>query len=65
MFGRSHGLRFHVFSTEHSQDFCQVLSIGVGDVFESLQCITTHERVEIVYLVFFSQLVVDFQTRLE
>ena len=36
-----------------------------GDFFERLECITTHERVEVVYLVFSSELIVDFWTRWE
>ena len=51
---------FHVFPTEHSQDFCQILSVRAADVFERLQRVTTHERVEIVYFVFFCELIVDF-----
>ena len=31
-----HWLRFHVFPTEHNQDFSQILSVGAGDVFEGL-----------------------------
>ena len=54
-----------MFSTEHSQNFSQILSIGAGDVFECLSCIAVHERVEVVYFVFFCQLIVDFQTCLE
>ena len=46
MFCRSHCLGFHVFPTEHSQDFCQILSVQAVDVFERLQRITTHESVE-------------------
>ena len=60
VFWRSHWLGFHVFSTEHSQDFCQILSVPAADVFERLQRITTHERVEVVQIVFFCELIVDF-----
>ena len=56
---------FHIFSTEHSLNFSQILSAGAGDVFECLQRITAHERVEVVYFVFFCQLIVKFQTCLE
>ena len=43
---------FTLFLKERSQDFSQIHSIGAGDVFEGLQCITAHERVEVVYFVF-------------
>ena len=65
MFFCNHWLEFYLFSTEHSQDLCQILCAGAADVFEHLQVTTSHERVEIVYSVFFPGLVVNFQTFLE
>ena len=55
-------MRCHVFPTEHSQNFSQILSVQTGDVSKSLLPITTHKRVEVVYFVFFRELIVDFQT---
>ena len=60
VFHRSHWLGFHVISTKHSQNLCQILSIRAADGFERLHRITTHERMEIVYFVFFCELIVDF-----
>ena len=36
VFCRSHWLRFHLLSTENSQDFSQILSVGASNVFEGL-----------------------------
>ena len=54
-----------MFSTEHSQDFCQILSVPAADVFACLPCITTHNRMELVYFVFFCELILGYYTRLE
>ena len=62
MFCRSQSLGFHVFSTEHSQNFSQILSVGAGDNFECLQPITTPESVEVAHFVFIFEMIVDFQT---
>ena len=62
MFRCSPWLRFHIFSTDHSQNFSLILAVSAGDVFECFQRITAHERVEVVYFGFFCKLIVDFQT---
>ena len=64
VFRRCHWLGFDVFSAEHTQDLLQTLSVAAGAVFERSQRITTHKRMEVVYLVS-CELIVDFESASE
>ena len=57
--------RFFEFPTENCQNFSEILSGWVVNVFECLQCISPQERMEVVDSVVWSQLVVSSEACLE
>ena len=61
----SHWLGFHVFRTEHSQNFSQFKWDRTANVFQRVQGITKHQSVKVVQFVFFCQLIVFLDACLE
>ena len=65
MFWCNHWLRFHIFCRKNCPEFPRIVSIQGAVVFDRLQRVTTHKKVEVVCFVIFCGLIVDFKTDLE
>ena len=65
MFRCRHRLGFYVFPSQNCPNFSQILSVRVINVSKCLQCISLHERIEVVDSILFRQLTMDFEASLE
>ena len=65
LFCRRHRLGFYIFPLKNCQKFYQILSGRAINVFKCLQCISPHERKEVVDFVLFRQLIINFEARFE
>ena len=60
-----HWLGFYIFLSENCQNFSQILPGWANNIFKCLYHISPHERMEVIDSVIFSQLIMNFKTRLE